>query len=104
MTVQKNISCTVRYFFGSTSHFKELFNIKDDPKEVIIDFMHSRVTDHSAIHAIQFITERYTTLGKNLHLRHLSPECKLLLGKAGSMVETNVLEDPDYHVASNKLG
>lgn len=91
-------------FFASATHFKALFDIENDPKEVIIDFLHSRVTDHSAIHAIQFITERYTAKGKNLHLRHLSPECKLLLGKAGDLVETNVLEDPDYHVASNKLG
>ena len=91
-------------FFGSVTQFKTLFEIKDDPKEVIIDFMHARVTDHSAIEAIQFITERYMALGKNLHLRHLSPECKLLLGRAGDMVETNVLEDPDYHVASDKLG
>jgi sulfate permease, SulP family len=90
-------------FFGSISQFKDLFEIKEDPKEIIIDFMHSRVTDHSAIDAIQFITHRYTALGKNLHLRHLSPECKLLLGKAGDMVETNVLEDPDYHVASDTL-
>lgn len=91
-------------FFGSISQFKALFEIEADPKEVIIDFMHSRVTDQSAIHAIQFITERYKAQGKNLHLRHLSPECKLLLGNAGDMVETNILEDPDYHVASNKLG
>ena len=91
-------------FFGSVSKFKTLFEIKDDPKEVIMDFMHARVADHSAIEAIQFITQRYMALGKNLHLRHLSPECKLLLGKAGNMVETNVLEDPDYHVASDKLG
>jgi len=91
-------------FFGSVSHFKALFDIDKDPKEIIIDFLHSRVTDHSAIDAIAFITKRYTELGKNLHLRHLSPECKILLGKAGNMVETNVLEDPDYHVASNKLG
>jgi len=35
------------------------------------------------------------------HLKHLSPECKLLLSTAGDMVEANVLEDPDYHVASN---
>jgi SulP family sulfate permease len=91
-------------FFGSVTQFKTLFEIKDDPKEVIIDFMHARVTDHSAIEAIQFVTERYMALGKNLHLRHLSPECKLLLGRAGDMVETNVLEDPDYHVASDKLG
>ncbi|MCH9613363.1 MAG: C4-dicarboxylic acid transporter DauA [Chlamydiia bacterium] len=91
-------------FFGSVTQFKAIFDVENDPKEIIIDFLGSRVTDHSAIHAIQFITERYVALGKNLHLRHLSPECKLLLGKAGDMVETNVLEDPDYHVASNKLG
>lgn len=91
-------------FFGSITQFKALFEINEDPQEVIIDFMYSCVTDQSAIHAIQFITERYLALGKNLHLRHLSPECRLLLGKAGDMVETNVLEDPDYHVASNKLG
>ena len=91
-------------FFGSITQFKTLFDIEEDPEEVIIDFMYSRVTDHSAIEAIQFITERYVALNKKLHLRHLSPECKLLLGKAGDMVETNVLEDPDYHVASNKLG
>ncbi|MCI5052789.1 MAG: SulP family inorganic anion transporter [Simkaniaceae bacterium] len=91
-------------FFASTTQFKALFDLESDPTEVIIDFEFSRVTDHSAIHAIQFITERYLQLGKNLHLRHLSPECKILLGKAGELVETNVLEDPDYHVASNKLG
>ena len=91
-------------FFGSISQFNAVFDLEDDPQEVIIDFMRSRVCDHSAIHAIQYITERYVALGKNLHLRHLSPECKLLLGKAKDMVETNVLEDPDYHIASNKLG
>jgi len=90
-------------FFGSVSQFKELFETEEDPKEIIIDFMHSRVTDHSAIDAIQFITERYMALGKKLYLRHLSSECKLLLGKASNMVETNVLEDPDYHVASDTL-
>ncbi|MCH9630451.1 MAG: Bicarbonate transporter BicA [Chlamydiia bacterium] len=90
-------------FFGSASHFKEIFDIKEDPKVVIIDFLHSRVTDHSAIHAIQFITKRYLSLGKKLHLRHLSAECKVLLGRAADMVETNILEDPDYHVASDKL-
>jgi SulP family sulfate permease len=91
-------------FFGSVTQFKALFDFEKDPKEIIIDFMDSRVTDHSAIDAIQFVTNRYLQKKKTLHLRHLSPECKLLLGNAGDMVETNVLEDPDYHVASNKLG
>lgn len=90
-------------FFGSVTQFKELFTIEADPKEIIIDFAYSRVMDHSAIDAIRFISERYIALGKVLHLRHLSPECKLLLGKAGDMVEVNVLEDPDYHIATDQI-
>jgi SulP family sulfate permease len=38
-----------------------------------------------------------------LHLVHLSPECKQLLGKAGAMVEINVSEDPHYHLATDRL-
>ena len=91
-------------FFGSVTQFKLLFDIDNDPAEIIIDFMHSRVADHSAIDAIQFITAKYIQHNKIVHLRHLSPECKLLLGKAGNMVESNLLEDPDYHVATDKLG
>ena len=91
-------------FFGSVSHFKELFKVNEDPQMVVIDFMHSRVADHSAIHAIQFIAERYKALNKKLRIIHLSAECKQLLGKAGDLVETNIFEDPDYHVASDKLG
>ncbi|WP_156820794.1 hypothetical protein [Dasania marina] len=41
---------------------------------------------------------------KKLHLRHLSPECHQLLKKAGSMYEVNVLENSDYHVATDTLG
>lgn len=81
-----------------------LFDVDNDPSEIIIDFRYSRVADHSAIDAIQFITEKYIQRNKIVHLRHLSPECKLLLGKAGSMVESNILEDPDYHVATDTLG
>jgi SulP family sulfate permease len=90
-------------FFASTSKFKTLFHPKTDPDDIIIDFKHSRVADHSAIDAIQSISAKYTVLGKTVHLRHVSAECKTLLGKAGSMVEVNVMEDPDYHVASDVL-
>lgn len=91
-------------FFGSVAKFKTLFNFKNKFEHIIIDFKYSRVADHSAIDAIQFITARYTQLNKTVHLRHLSPECKLLLGKAGNLVEANIMEDPDYHVASDQLG
>jgi len=49
------------------------------------------------------LAERYIKAGKKLHLRHLTEECKQLLVKAGDLVEINVLEDPIYHVADDKL-
>ncbi|MGR5146042.1 SulP family inorganic anion transporter [Photobacterium alginatilyticum] len=91
-------------FFGSASHFLELFDAKNDPSDVIIDFAGSRVSDHSAIEAIDTVAERYASLGKTLHIRHLSPECRSLLKKAGNLVEVNMLEDPTYKVATDTLG
>ncbi|MBE9560412.1 MAG: SulP family inorganic anion transporter [Proteobacteria bacterium] len=90
-------------FFGSVKNFRELFSPLDDPADVIIEFQNSRVTDHSAIEAIDSLAEQYIKAGKQLHLRHLSEECKQLLDKAGSLVEVNRLEDPSYHVADDKL-
>lgn len=90
-------------FFGSAKNFNELFDISNDPDEVVIDFMNARVSDHSGIEAIDSLAEKYIKAGKTLHLRHLSPECYELLEKAGSLVEINVLEDPRYRVADDKL-
>lgn len=91
-------------FFGSTSYFLELFDPKNDPANVIIEFKHSRVADHSGLEVIDTLAERYNKEGKTLSLKHLSPECRKLLTKAGSMVEVDVIEDPRYHVATDKLG
>lgn len=90
-------------FFGSVSDFKDLFNVAEDPKDVVIEFKHSRVCDHSSLEAIDTIAERYIAEGKQLHLRHLSPECKSMLKKAGDLVEVNVIEDPKYFVSSVKI-
>lgn len=90
-------------FFGSVKNFLDLFDPKNDPDEVIIEFKHSRVADHSAIEAIDTLAEKYLRAGKQLHLRHLSPECRILLHKAGNLVEVNLLEDPTYHVADDQL-
>ncbi|MDX8388021.1 MAG: SulP family inorganic anion transporter [Ghiorsea sp.] len=90
-------------FFASTHRFNELFDPKNDPDEVIIDFAYSRVADHSAIEAIDNLAERYTKAGKKLHLRHLSKDCRALLDKAGGLVEVNIKEDPHYHIADDKL-
>lgn len=90
-------------FFGSVKNFRDLFKPEEDPEDVIVEFQNSRVVDHSAIEAIDSLAERYIKAGKQLHLRHLSPECKQLLVKAGDLVEVNLLEDPTYHVADDKL-
>ena len=91
-------------FFGSTSYFLELFDPKNDPNNVVIEFKHSRVADHSGLEVIDTLAERYNKEGKTLSLKHLSPECRTLLSKAGNMVEVDVIEDPQYHVATDKLG
>jgi len=90
-------------FFASVHHFNALFDPKTDPDDVVIDFANSRVADHSAIEAIDNLAEKYTKAGKTLHLRHLSKECRLLLKKAGNLVEVNIQEDPNYHIADDKL-
>lgn len=91
-------------FFASTQSFVTRFIPKDDPDDVVIDFLHAKVIDHSALEAIDMLADRYTQQGKRLHLRHLSPDCLELLDKAKGMIEVNVLEDPSYHPADNRMG
>ncbi len=91
-------------FFGSVTSFLEQFDPSKANDDVIIDFAGSRVCDHSGLEAIDTLAERYLNSGKTLHLVHLSAECKALLNKAGSLVEVNVIEDPQYFVAEDRLG
>ncbi len=86
-------------FFGSTTAFAEKFDIKNDPKEVIIDFRESRINDMSAIEAVNKLTERYHKEGKKVHLRHLSADCRQLLQNADKIIDVNIIEDPTYKVA-----
>jgi sulfate permease, SulP family len=86
-------------FFASTKAFSEKFDVANDPKEVIIDFKESRISDMSAIDAVDKLTERYAKLNKKVHLRHLSPDCRQLLKNAQDVIEVNIMEDPNYKVA-----
>jgi len=85
-------------FFGSIMAFNEKFDVLNDPEEVVINFAESRVVDMSAIEALNKITERYLKVGKKVHLKHLSPDCRKLLSNADEIIEVNVLEDPTYKV------
>ena len=86
-------------FFGCIELFNSKFDIKNDPKEVVIDFKESRIVDQSAIECVNKLTERYLKMGKNVHLRHLSPDCVKLIKRAEKICDVNVLEDPDYFVS-----
>lgn len=90
-------------FFASTTSFRDAFDPAKDPQDVILDFQNARVCDHSALEAIHALTERYRLAAKKLHLRHLSKECSDLLRKMGDLLEVNVLEDPNYHLALDEL-
>ena len=90
-------------FFGSTTAFAEKFDVNNDPNEIIIDFAESRISDMSAIDAVNKITERYAALNKKVHLRHLSADCVELLKNAEAIIDVNIMEDPLYKVAVEKV-
>lgn len=90
-------------FFASTTAFTEKFDVLNDPNEVIIDFKESRVSDMSAIEALNVITNRYHKQGKKVHLRHLSTDCITLLKNAEAIIDVNIMEDPTYKLVIDRL-
>ena len=87
-------------FFGSSDGFLELFDVQNDPNEVIIEFSDSRVVDQSALQAIEAVAGKYELANKRIQLRHLSRDCHNLLTKAGHLVIDSD-DDPDYALAVN---
>jgi len=91
-------------FFGSISAFNEKFDVKNDPNSVEIDFVESRVSDHSALEAIFVLVEKYQNAGKKIKLKHLSADCKVLLYKASPIFHQIIeedIDDPRYHLVAN---
>lgn len=93
-------------FFGSIQNFNDKFDPRNDPKNVEIDFIESKVSDHSGIEAMKGIANKYLALDKNIKFTHLSPECKTLLIKANpkfsDLIEESI-DDPRYHVVTDLL-
>ena len=91
-------------FFGSIQNFNSKFDAKNDPHNVEIDFVESRVSDHSALEAVFNLVEKYEAEGKSIKLKHLSEDCKILLRKASPKFEEVIIEDiddPRYHLAAD---
>jgi len=94
-------------FFGSILRFSSIFDVKEDPNDVIIDFTDSRVYDHSALEAVNNLADRYGESGKRVYLRHLSSDCAQLLDKIHEgglppyeMIQADPQTDPVYGVAT----
>lgn len=89
-------------FFGSIKYFNDGFVPNNDPDVIILDFKDCRISDMSAVNALHMLTDKYRKLNKEVHLRHLSEDCKILLSNAEAIIEVNILEDPHYKVVTNK--
>ena len=93
-------------FFGAVQNFNSKFDVRNDPDRVEIDFIESKVSDHSGIEALTALVSKYEEAGKQVQLKHLSPECKTLLLKAdphlGKIIES-AIDDPRYHVVTDMM-
>ena len=93
-------------FFGSVQNFNSKFDPKTDPDKVEIDFIESKVSDHSGVEALRNIASKYLELNKQIKLTHLSPDCKTLLLKwdpeFADVIEEQI-DDPRYYVVTDTL-
>jgi len=91
-------------FFGSIQAFNDKFDIANDPEEVEIDFIESKISDHSALEAIYNLVDKYEKAGKTVRLKHLSEDCKSIMLKHSpkfSKVIVDAIDDPRYHVLAS---
>jgi SulP family sulfate permease len=70
-------------FFGTMSHFTDLFTYQDDPKQIVIDLTHSHVWDQSAVTAIAKVQSKFKQLEKEVMIRGLNEESKALMNRIG---------------------
>jgi SulP family sulfate permease len=93
-------------FFGSTSAFNNKFDVSNDPEAIEIDFIESKVSDHSGVEALRNIANKYIDAGKKITLTHLSPDCIELLLKWNPEFETIIernIDDPRYYVVTDMM-
>lgn len=91
-------------FFASITSFRDLFHPADDPLEVVLDFQHSRVWDHSGIQAIADLSRRYEATGRELHVLNLSANSQRILSKADVIIDHDLDSNPSYRVSVQGIG
>ena len=71
--------------------FEGIFDIKNDPKTVVIDFKNSEIKDMSALESLAKMTNKYASLDKVLYLKNLNENSKKRVEKAKPVIELNLL-------------
>ena len=78
-------------FFGAVASFEGIFDIKNDPKTVVINFKNSEIKDMSALESLAKMTNKYASLDKVLYLKNLNENSKKRVEKAKPVIELNLL-------------
>ncbi|QYR22451.1 SulP family inorganic anion transporter [Paenibacillus sp. sptzw28] len=79
----KKYTLSGQLFFGTMIHFVDLFDYKNDPEMVVIDFTSSHVWDHSAVTAIAKAVSKYQQNGKKVTIVGLNEESQRMIDRAG---------------------
>lgn len=82
----KNYELYGPLFFGSVTTFLGIFDVHADPEEVILDFKDCRISDLSAMEALNKLAILYKEEGKHIKLIHLSEDCIKLLNQAKDLM------------------
>gem|GEM_PF-1767322 len=96
---------SISVFLNSTLDTKLAVQNKKHVVVTVRDMLFTNATAQAVAKSESTLTpaEKYVQNGKRLHLTHLSLECRALLNRAGDLVEVNLSEDPQYHVATDRI-
>lgn len=80
-----------RLYFVTASDFMQLFDYQENTNVVFIDFTHVRVTDETAVDAIDKVISKYDKQGIKVELIGLSSSCELLVKKLSISPQNQML-------------
>ncbi|PKL59861.1 MAG: sodium-independent anion transporter, partial [Methanomicrobiales archaeon HGW-Methanomicrobiales-4] len=75
---------TGQLFFGTMSHFIDLFAYDQGPKKIEIDFSNSHIWDQSAVMGIARVIDRFQLNGSSVYVTGLNEESQTTLDKGFS--------------------
>ena len=81
--MQKVYKIKGQMFFGTMSHFVDLFDYQNDPEHIVIDFSATHLWDQSAVTAVSKAMLKYKKVGKRVTIVGLNDESKALVNKIG---------------------